>query len=74
MFFLDYPLEICLEGIKERKGKTRTDIPWVESDDEDDPEFVEFIKNYKSYCIQTDSIYIELKKLMQMQKRKIHSL
>lgn len=48
VFFLDYPLEICLEGIKERKGKTRTDIPWVESDDEDDPEFVEFIKNYNS--------------------------
>ena len=48
VFFLDYPLEICLEGIKERKGKTRTDIPWVESDDEDDPGFVEFIKNYNS--------------------------
>ena len=39
-----------------------------------DNDFYEFIKNYKSYCIQKDSIYIELKKLMQMQKRKIHSL
>lgn len=44
IFFLDYPLEICLEGIRERKGKARTDIPWIE--DEDDEEFIEFIKDY----------------------------
>ncbi len=43
--FLDYPLDICLAGIKERKGKTRVDMPWVESE-EDDVEFIEFIKNY----------------------------
>ena len=44
VFFLDYPLEICLKGIKERKGKPRSDIPWIET--EDDEEFIEFIKNY----------------------------
>ncbi|MBP3339828.1 MAG: adenylate kinase [Lachnospiraceae bacterium] len=44
IFFLDYPLEICLEGIRERKGKARTDMPWIE--DEDDEEFIEFIKDY----------------------------
>jgi len=44
IFFLDYPLEICLEGIKERKGKARTDIPWIE--DEDDEEFINFVKDY----------------------------
>ncbi len=43
--FLDYPLNVCLDGIKERKGKVRSDMPWIESD-EDDAEFVEFIKNY----------------------------
>ena len=45
VFFLDYPLEDCLNGIKERKGKARSDMPWVEMD-EDDEEFIGFIKSY----------------------------
>ena len=44
VIFLDYPLEVCLDGIKERRGKSRSDMPWVEN--EEDAEFVEFIKNY----------------------------
>ena len=44
VIFLDYPLEICLNGIKERQGKPRADMPWIET--EEDAEFVEFIKNY----------------------------
>ena len=47
VIFLDFPLEVCLNGIKERKGKPRSDMPWIESD-EDDAEFIEFIKNYNS--------------------------
>ena len=47
VIFLDFPLEVCLNGVKERKGKPRSDMPWIESD-EDDAEFVEFIKNYNS--------------------------
>lgn len=47
VIFLDYPLEVCLDGIKERKGKTRSDMPWIEGD-EDDAEFIEFIKNFNS--------------------------
>ena len=46
VFFLDYPLSWCLDGIKSRKGKPRTDLPWIEA--EDDAEFLEFIKNYNS--------------------------
>ena len=42
--FLDYPLDICLDGIKERRGKPRSDMPWIET--EEDSEFIEFIKNY----------------------------
>ena len=45
--FLDYPLDVCLEGIKERRGKKRSDMPWIETD-EADTEFVEYIKNYNS--------------------------
>lgn len=48
VFFLDYPLEVCLNGIKERKGKARADMPWTENTDEEDAEFIEFIKNYNS--------------------------
>ena len=44
--FLDYPVEICLEGVKARRGKTRADMPWVEAEDEEDTEFIEFITNY----------------------------
>lgn len=44
--FLDYPLEVCLKGIKERRGKPRTDMPWIENEGEEDAEFIEFIKNY----------------------------
>ena len=46
VFFLDYPLEICLEGIAARKGQPRPDMPWVEPD-EPDEEFLDFIKNYE---------------------------
>ena len=47
IIFLDYPLDVCLNGIKERKGKARSDMPWIEPG-EDDAEFIEFIKNYNS--------------------------
>ena len=47
VIFLDYPLDICLNGVKERKGKERSDMPWIETN-EDDTEFIEFIKNYNS--------------------------
>ena len=44
VFFLDYSLEQCLDGIRERRGKRRDDIPWIET--EDDLEFTEFIKSF----------------------------
>ncbi|MBR2151899.1 MAG: deoxynucleoside kinase [Clostridia bacterium] len=47
VIFLDYPLETCLDGIKTRKGKSRSDMPWVEPENYDE-EFIEFIKNYNS--------------------------
>jgi len=46
VFFLDYSLEVCLEGVELRRGKPRTDIPWIEAENEVDEEFIEFIKNY----------------------------
>lgn len=46
VFFLDFPLEVCIEGVRERMGKPRPDMPWTET--EDDEEFLEFIKNYNT--------------------------
>lgn len=46
VFFLDYPVEVCIDGIKLRKGKTRSDMPWIET--EVDEELLEFIRNYKA--------------------------
>ena len=42
--FLDFPAEVCLAGIEERRGKPRADMPWIET--EPDLEFIEFIKKY----------------------------
>lgn len=34
VFFLDYPLEICLDGIYHRIGSPRSDMPWIETADD----------------------------------------
>ena len=47
VIFLDYPLDVCLDGIKARRGKPRSDMPWIET--EEDAEFIEFIKNYNEH-------------------------
>ena len=46
VFFLDYPVEVCLDVIKQRQGKTRSDMPWIET--EIDEELLEFIRNYNT--------------------------
>ena len=44
VIYLDYPLDVCLDGIRNRRGKSRSDMPWIET--EEDEEFIEFIRNY----------------------------
>ena len=44
IIFLDFSEKQCMEGIINRVGKTRTDIPWVEN--QLDPELVELVRNY----------------------------
>ena len=46
VFFLDFPVEVCLDGVKQRQGKARSDMPWTET--EDDDEFLEFIRSYNT--------------------------
>ena len=44
VFFLDFPLELCLEGAASRIGMVRDDMPWVEK--EFDPEFRQYILDF----------------------------
>jgi adenylate kinase family enzyme len=46
IFFLDFDADVCLSGINERKGKPRPDMPWIET--EDDEEFLQFIRDYNT--------------------------
>ena len=46
VFFLDYPTEVCLDGIQARFGKPRADMPWIET--EEDTEFLNFIKAFEA--------------------------
>ena len=44
VIFLDYPPDVCLDGIRERRGKPRSDMPWIET--EEDAELMAFVKSY----------------------------
>lgn len=44
VFFLDFPTEVCLEGVEGRIGMTREDMPWVEH--EFDAEFRQYIIDF----------------------------
>ncbi|MBO5868392.1 MAG: adenylate kinase [Oscillospiraceae bacterium] len=46
VIFLDYPTELCLQGVRNRIGTPRSDIPWVET--EEDPEFMTFIRDFQT--------------------------
>lgn len=48
VFFFDLPTAACLEGIRVRKGKVRSDMAWKSAPENDDAEFVEFIKSYNT--------------------------
>ena len=44
VFFLDFPLEVCLAGVENRRGAQRPDMPWVE--EELDAEFLQYILDF----------------------------
>ena len=47
VLFLDYPLNVCLDGVSRRSGKPRSDMPWTEPEQHDE-EFIRFIQNYST--------------------------
>ena len=44
VFFLDFPVDVCLEGVRARFGKPRPDIPWIEM--EEDQELLQYIREF----------------------------
>ena len=44
VFLFDLPTEICLQGVRDRIGKERYDLPWLET--ELDDEFKKFIEDF----------------------------
>lgn len=44
VFFLDLDNKVCLDGIRQRSGKSRPDMPFVQR--EDDREFITFISEF----------------------------
>lgn len=65
VFFLDYPLDLCLRSVEARIGTVRPDMPWVE--EALDPEFADFIRAFP----QTTRPKI-LKLLEQYREKTIH--
>lgn len=45
VYLLDFPTEVCLKGAEERIGKKREDLPWIET--EFDEEFRQFILGFR---------------------------
>ena len=45
VFFLDYKTDVCLDGVRARRGKVREDMPWVEVGE--DAEFCEYIRAFR---------------------------
>ena len=44
VFLFDLPTEVCLQGVTERIGKERYDLPWLET--QVDPEFRQVIEDF----------------------------
>ena len=49
VIFLDLPLEVCLQGIGNRIGKERPDLPWQET--ELDPEFRAWVEDFPTRAL-----------------------
>ncbi|MCD8038267.1 MAG: adenylate kinase [Lachnospiraceae bacterium] len=65
VFLLDYPLEICLASVEARIGKAREDMPWIET--EFDQEFKQWILDFPNK--QLPRIYAMLQ---EHQDKEIH--
>lgn len=64
VFFLDYDVQVCVDGITNRVGTVRPDMPWIEN--EVDGDFLQFVKDFKTN--RTGQICEMLDKFPQVKK------
>ncbi len=66
VFLFDLPVEVCLQGVRDRIGKERYDLPWLEK--ELDPEFKKFIEDFPTdtlpYIYELLDMYKEEKQVI----------
>lgn len=67
VFFLDYPEEVCLSGVRDRVGKPRADLPWTETGA--DAELMGVVRNYRR-----DKRPVVLELLQRYADKEIHVL
>ena len=59
VIFLDYPTDVCISVIMERRGKKRSDMPWIEKSGGEDEEFLSWVNDYN---IESRPVVMELLK------------
>lgn len=64
IFYLDLSTEQCLEGIRSRVGKPRSDMPWFE--EEPDEDFIDFVIKFRD---ETKPLIEEI--LMRYKEKKV---
>ncbi len=57
VIFLDYPVEVCLAGIRQRVGMSRPDMPWVE--EQVDEELQQMVESFPREGRETICALIE---------------
>lgn len=72
VFLMDFPLEICLLGAQSRIGKKHEDLPWVESefDEEFKQSIIDFPKNQLPQIYELLEKYKENKEIIIFKSRK----
>lgn len=71
VFLMDYPMEVCLSGAQSRVGKTQEDMPWMET--EFDEEFgqwiVDFTKNNLPRIYELIAMYRQTREIIIFKSR-----
>lgn len=68
VFFLDLPREVCIQGMLERIGQERDDIPWVETR-EDAEELIAWTEDYDKRTKEEEKLLLAENKHV-----KVHTL
>ena len=72
VFFMDFPLEVCLSGARSRIGTAREDLPWIETTlDEDFKRWIlEFPTNQLPQIYELLNKYRDIKDIIIFKSRK----